>query len=161
MKRYLPSLPSCFGCSKENPRGIRLLIFEEDCRVQAEFKPSSGLSGFPGIVHGGISCTLLDEIMWWAAFAYSGKPVITGEISVKLFKPLLQEGSYNISAEIIKKERKHLAARGFIKDKDDIFCQSSGKYFYLRSQQAEKLIKPLKYQDAQGRIIPPELRYNI
>jgi len=161
MKKYFPSFPGCFACGKENPTGIRLSIFEEDGKIQAEFEPKPHLCGFPEIIHGGISSTVLDEIMWWASFAHSGKVVITGEITVRLLKPLLQEHIYNISAEIFEAKKRYIIVQGVIRNKEHIYCRAVGKYFFLPQNEAEKFKSSFKYQDAQGKAIPPELRYNI
>lgn len=161
MRKYLPSFPGCFACGKENPRGIKLAIFEEDGIIQAEFKPTADLAGFPGIMHGGISCTLLDEIMWYASFAHSKKTVVTGEITVRLLKPLMDHGAYIISAEVIEERRKYILVRGIIKGGNEIYCRASGKYFFLPRIKDEDFKKRFKYQDIEGKSIPEELRYII
>jgi len=161
MKKYFPSFPGCFACGKKNLTGIQLCIYEENGKIQAEFKPESHFCGFPEIIHGGISSTALDEIMWWAAFAHSGKVVVTGEITVRLVKPLLQQRTYNISAEIFEAKKKYIIAQGIIRDKENTYCRALGKYFFLPSDEAEKFKSSFKYQDARGEAIPPELRYTI
>ncbi len=161
MRKYLPSFPNCFACGKENPRGIKLAIFEEDGIIQAEFKSTADLAGFPGIIHGGISCTLLDEIMWYASFAHSKKTVVTGEITVRLSKPLMSQGTYTISAEVIEKRKKYILVQGIIKEGREIYCRASGKYFFLPQVKDEDFKKRFKYQDANGNLIPEKLRYII
>jgi uncharacterized protein (TIGR00369 family) len=161
MRKYLPSFPNCFACGKENPRGIKLAIFEENGIIQAEFKPTEDLAGFPGIIHGGISCTLLDEIMWYASFAHSKKTVVTGEITVRLSKPLMSQGTYTISAEVIEKRKKYILVQGIIKEGNEIYCRASGKYFILPQEKDEDFKKRFKYQDVNGDLIPEKLRYII
>lgn len=161
MKKFFPSFPGCFACGKENLRGIQLSVFEDEGKVQAEFKPQSHLCGFPEIIHGGISSTVLDEVMWWASYAHTGKVVITGEITVRLLKPLLQERAYNISAEIFEAKKKYVIAQGVIRDEENTYCRALGKYFFLPPDEAENFKNSFKYQDARGKPIPPELRYII
>lgn len=54
----------CFGCGEDNPVGLHL-VFEEraDGSVASRVELSADHSGEPGIVHGGIQATVLDEVM--------------------------------------------------------------------------------------------------
>lgn len=54
----------CFGCGEDNPDGLHL-VFEEhgDGSVTSQVTISAHHSGEPGIVHGGIQATVLDEVM--------------------------------------------------------------------------------------------------
>ena len=53
----------CFGCGQDNPIGLKLSFRCNEDRAEAEFTPDELHQGWPGIVHGGIICTLLDEAM--------------------------------------------------------------------------------------------------
>jgi len=46
------------------------------------------LDGAPGIIHGGIQGTLLDEAMCMAVYAKRGVGVVTGELTVRYRKPV-------------------------------------------------------------------------
>jgi acyl-coenzyme A thioesterase PaaI-like protein len=54
----------CFGCGEDNPIGLHL-HFEvlPSGAVQAKIRFGEELSGEPGIIHGGIQATVLDEVM--------------------------------------------------------------------------------------------------
>lgn len=54
----------CFGCGQDNPEGLHLTFQERpEGSVLAEVNLGPYLSGEPGIVHGGIQATILDEVM--------------------------------------------------------------------------------------------------
>lgn len=57
-------ISGCFGCGVKNPIGLRLEpVFDgERCRIEFEVRPEH--SGYPGLMHGGITCVLLDEVMY-------------------------------------------------------------------------------------------------
>lgn len=54
----------CFGCSPRNPIGLALNLRQlPGGEVSAETTFSEDYASYPGIVHGGIVCTLADEVM--------------------------------------------------------------------------------------------------
>lgn len=84
---------NCFGCGSQNPVGLHLNFYRlpDDDGAWAGWTPSSEYEGYNGMIHGGIICTLLDEIMAWSLYARSTwavtarmqtafrKPVVIGE----------------------------------------------------------------------------------
>jgi len=55
----------CFGCSPDNPIGLKLNFIEEAEYLTSEWQPSDHLQGYMNILHGGIQATLMDEIASW------------------------------------------------------------------------------------------------
>ncbi len=55
--------PDCFGCGRDNPHGLGLKLELRGAEVVSEFTPLPHHQGWPGIVHGGIICALLYELM--------------------------------------------------------------------------------------------------
>jgi uncharacterized protein (TIGR00369 family) len=78
---------SCFACGKDNPIGLKLQFRHEEGIAQAEFCASDEFEGYPGIIHGGIISTLLDEAMA-KAILHMGKKAVTAQLSTKLRKAL-------------------------------------------------------------------------
>lgn len=58
----------CFTCGQGNPIGLRLIFRREGETVKIKFIPGKLHQGLPGIVHGGIVSTILDEAMAYVAF---------------------------------------------------------------------------------------------
>lgn len=57
-----PNSRHCFVCGIQNPFGLRLRFADDgDSSVRAEFAVPEQFNGYPGIVHGGIVATILDE----------------------------------------------------------------------------------------------------
>ncbi|GIW42670.1 MAG: hypothetical protein KatS3mg076_3247 [Candidatus Binatia bacterium] len=77
----------CFGCGPANPVGLKLSFFETAEGVEAEYVAPPELEGAPGVVHGGIQATLLDEVLCMTAYAKLGKPVLTGELTIRYLVP--------------------------------------------------------------------------
>ena len=78
----------CFGCGPANPAGLRLEFFETEDGVEVEYVVPTDFAGAPGIVHGGIQATLLDEAMCMTAYAKAGTGVVTGELTVRYLRPV-------------------------------------------------------------------------
>ena len=52
----------CFVCGLENPAGLRLVFYETGPdEVKATYTPPAAFQGYPGVLHGGIVASLLDE----------------------------------------------------------------------------------------------------
>lgn len=62
MKSPQPNSKHCFVCGLSNPAGLRLRFYNTGAgEVTAEFSLPEQYQGYPGIVHGGIVASMLDE----------------------------------------------------------------------------------------------------
>jgi uncharacterized protein (TIGR00369 family) len=58
-----PNSAMCFVCGLENPAGLRLVFYETGAgEVTATYTPPDQFQGYPGVLHGGIIASLLDEV---------------------------------------------------------------------------------------------------
>ena len=76
----------CFGCGQANPRGLRLRFETEGDRVFTTFTPDETHQGYPGLLHGGILYSLLDETMGQTA-TFLQTWVMTGRLEVRYLAP--------------------------------------------------------------------------
>jgi acyl-coenzyme A thioesterase PaaI-like protein len=117
IKRQLNS--KCFGCGQENPIGLRLRFHSEGNIVKAHFTPTEFYQGYPGYLHGGIICAILDEAMGWAAYNLSsGSLAITSKAQVKFKRPLPIDEPLIITAFITRKTKKLIWTGATISRKD-------------------------------------------
>ncbi|HKV85505.1 MAG TPA: PaaI family thioesterase [Ktedonobacterales bacterium] len=72
----------CFACGQRNDIGLRLVFRREDEAIVTEYTPDARYQGFPGIVHGGVIATLLDETMSRTAMI-EGRWMMTGRLEVR------------------------------------------------------------------------------
>lgn len=54
---------NCFVCGPENPVGLRLTFRLEDGKCVSEFTPDENHVGYPGVVHGGMIYSAMDDVM--------------------------------------------------------------------------------------------------
>lgn len=69
-----PNSRGCFICGLDNPIGLKMVFHEdrEKQRVRAELSVPETYRSYPGVVHGGIVATILDETSGRALMAASG-----------------------------------------------------------------------------------------
>lgn len=56
-------LNHCFGCAHRNPAGLALELFESGKNIVCDFELSRLHESYPGVVHGGVTAAVLDEVM--------------------------------------------------------------------------------------------------
>jgi hypothetical protein len=63
----------CFACGDANPIGMHLDDIRRDGdQVLATLHPRPEFQSYPGVLHGGLSATALDEVMGYAAILLAG-----------------------------------------------------------------------------------------
>lgn len=93
-----PNSRHCFASGLENPIGLRLHIYETEAGVvESSYIAPEHFQSYPGVLHGGIVATLIDEIASRARlggdpanprFAFTGKLEIKYRKNVPIGKPL-------------------------------------------------------------------------
>jgi acyl-coenzyme A thioesterase PaaI-like protein len=87
----------CFICGLENPVGLKLMIYEvEPGMIETKYTAPEHFQSYPGILHGGIVATILDEISGraqmgdpaHARFMYTAKLEVKYRKNVPIGKPL-------------------------------------------------------------------------
>jgi acyl-coenzyme A thioesterase PaaI-like protein len=84
-----PNSKMCFICGLDNPVGLKLKIYElEPGVIETQFTAPEHFQGYPGVLHGGIVATILDEI---SGRAFMGDPLhprfmFTAKLEVKYRK---------------------------------------------------------------------------
>ncbi|MFN2340598.1 MAG: PaaI family thioesterase [Halanaerobium sp.] len=78
----------CFACGENNPISLAL-NFEEvnENKVRAEFRPGEYHQGYQGIIHGGLTATLLDEAMAHV-IGFKGIKAFTAELNIRYRKAI-------------------------------------------------------------------------
>lgn len=82
---------NCFVCGIENPIGLKAKFYSsQNDETIAVFASSEALQSYPGVLHGGISATILDETIGRAIMNKYGQNSfgVTIELSIKYKKPV-------------------------------------------------------------------------
>ncbi len=78
---------NCFACGTLNTNGLGLIIHLEPGRSWTELTLDRRFQGWDEIAHGGITTTILDEVMAWALVATDNWG-LTARLSVEFRKPV-------------------------------------------------------------------------
>jgi len=78
----------CFGCSQTNVHGLHLELEEDGDGVVCRWKPDARFQSWDGILHGGITATILDETAGWAVMRRFQRAAMTTRLDVKFLKPV-------------------------------------------------------------------------
>jgi acyl-coenzyme A thioesterase PaaI-like protein len=77
----------CFACGALNEHGIHLDLHVDGDRCWTELVLADRFQGWDGIAHGGIICTILDEVMAWS-LAATDNWGLTARLSVDFKRPV-------------------------------------------------------------------------
>lgn len=78
----------CFGCGPHNAIGLRMRFRREGDEVVTRFVAGPGYEGPPGILHGGLQATLIDELAAWTVVGLRQRMGFTTSLEVKLHRPV-------------------------------------------------------------------------
>jgi len=108
MKKQPNSL-HCFVCGIENPIGLNLKFYEvEDGIIETTFTAPEHLQGYPGILHGGIAASILDETSGRALMGDPSSPrfMFTGKLEIRYRKNIPIGKPLRIIGKSIKSRKK-------------------------------------------------------
>jgi acyl-coenzyme A thioesterase PaaI-like protein len=110
---------------------MQLRFRREGDRVCAQYRIPDRFHGAPGIAHGGIVATMLDEISCAAAVFVGDRFVVTGELTVRYERPVPVEATLVLDAAIVSAAHPRYAEiEARIRDGETVLARSTGKFFY-------------------------------
>jgi len=88
---------NCFACGTLNAGGLGLELHVEPGRSWVELALDRRFEGWEGVIHGGILCTILDEVMAWALvgednWGVTARMAVDFRRPVEVGKPIRAEG---------------------------------------------------------------------
>ena len=114
-----PNSRMCFLCGVENPVGLRMAIYDdaEHMQVVAPVTVSEQFQGYPGVVHGGIVATMLDEVAGRATLigGNGDELMVTVKLEVKYRQPTPTGTPLLVVGRLTQPGRSRARARGEIR----------------------------------------------
>jgi acyl-coenzyme A thioesterase PaaI-like protein len=131
---------TCFVCGPDNPRGLHLVFQRDGDRVVTTFTAPAEYGGYGAILHGGLTSTLLDEAMCWAAYGLLGELSMTTDLRVK-FLGLIRCGEpLTITGWISSRDALGAEARAEVRDAAGISrADAVAALRFVSARAAEKL----------------------
>ncbi len=146
MVHKLPSYKACFGCGRMNPIGLKLDIFWDDEKREAfsDFVLAKEYEGFEGVIHGGIVCTICDELCWWCIAADLKKCTVTAEMKVTFRRPMSSGKTYKGVAKVQKVQGRRIVAVCEIREGEKVCASGEGLFIALPDEQWERFLGELE-----------------
>lgn len=127
----------CFGCGVNNPIGLKLKFKEEAVGISAEYTPDPNFQGWPGLLHGGITATLLDEAMSNVAYR-TGKTCLTAVSTLRIRQPIPVDASLVVYARVTRQRSRLIETDGKVCLKDGtVVAEASAKQFVVENGAAK------------------------
>ena len=130
----------CFACGSLNTSGIGLILHVEQDRSWTELELAPRFQGWDGIAHGGIVCTLLDEVMAWA-LAGADNWGMTARMHVDFRRPVPLETPLRAEGWITRTRRRLIDTQGRLVDRTtgQELATSTGVYMAADAERKAEL----------------------
>ena len=128
-QRILLTPHNCFACGELNTHGLHLMLHAGGDRCWTELTLPDRFEGWEGIAHGGILCTILDEVMAWALIDHDVWGV-TARMSVEFRRPVPVGMAIRAEGRVVEVRRRLVTAEGLVIDPatGTLLARSEGTY---------------------------------
>lgn len=110
---------NCFGCAPGNNRGLRLRFTYRQQEARATVKLDRDYESFPGVLHGGVVSTILDESMGRAIFWSLGTPAVTVSLRVRFVSPMETGKIYVVRGRVTQPAGELVRAEAQLTSRDE------------------------------------------
>lgn len=144
---------NCFACGQLNVHGLRIELHAADGHCWTELALASRFEGWEGIAHGGILCTLLDEVMAWALVDQDSWGV-TARMSVAFKRPVPIGVPIRAEGWVVRARRRLLETEGHIVDGRTGEVLATSEATYIAADEETKHQLKAKYRFSVGAAAP-------
>jgi uncharacterized protein (TIGR00369 family) len=144
--RKQPNSRHCFLCGLENPQGLKLSFYEdEENRVIVHYVPQDQHQGYPGVLHGGIICAMLDETIG-RTLVREDIWAMTAELNVRFLKSVPLGQPLTVIGEMVRLRSRTMEGKGEIRLADNtVAATAEAKYFILSAAQTDQFRSELGF----------------
>lgn len=138
----LPWTKTCFVCGEANPHGLKGRSCIEGDRVVLTHVTREADLGYRHLVHGGISMTLLDEVMTWAAILTFKSACVAAELTTRLQQPVGVGQTIRVEGWIVRARSRLVETEGRIVDgRQTVLATAVGKYIPMPAGERHLCLK--------------------
>ena len=132
---------NCFACSPANRFGLQMKLFTDNRSVLSWLSVPEHMGGWNRIVHGGIVCTILDEIMGWAGLYFLKQITLTRTMTVEFINSVRVGENLKAEARVLDFDGKRTARTDaqVLNANGDLCATSSGTFTVVSPQVAKRL----------------------
>jgi uncharacterized protein (TIGR00369 family) len=119
----------CFACGELNEHGLHLVLHADAEGCWTELTLDSAFQGWEGVAHGGILCTILDEVMAWSVIGQDTWGV-TARMTVDFKRPVPVGIRLRAEGQVTSSNRRLLRTAGRLLDAGSgtLLATSEGTY---------------------------------
>lgn len=128
----------CYGCGQGNAQGLRMR-FEHlaDGSAECVYRAAEHLAGAPGVIHGGVQATLLDEVMGHAIHLAEPDPEgmdsVTVDFSLRYHRPAPVGEALTLRAKLLRAEgRDFFVAGEIVSPSGDVLTTAEARWRRVR-----------------------------
>jgi acyl-coenzyme A thioesterase PaaI-like protein len=137
VRRFELTPHNCFACGTLNATGMQLAIHVERDRSWTDLVLDRRFEGWDGIAHGGILCTVLDEVMAWALVGHDNWG-LTARLNVDFKRPANVGQSLHAEGWVVRSRRRLVETHGRITDAVTGSPIATGEALYLAAEPSRK-----------------------
>jgi acyl-coenzyme A thioesterase PaaI-like protein len=129
----------CFGCSQDNPIGLGLAFRPSGEGLRASFELTELYASYPGVAHGGLLATLLDETMGNVVALRRDRLAFTVTLRVKYLAPVRIGRRYEVHGRLTGEDGRLYRVEGEILDHHgESLAMATGSYRAMTAEQAAR-----------------------
>jgi uncharacterized protein (TIGR00369 family) len=132
--RKQPNSLHCFACGLDNAFGLQIHFYDNgDDEVHTNYTVPEHFQGYPGIVHGGILATILDELLGRAVMAQDQTNfMVSAKLTVRYRKPVPVSQPLKMIGKVLRRRGRIATARAEIRLSDGTLCaEAEGTLVHL------------------------------
>jgi acyl-coenzyme A thioesterase PaaI-like protein len=149
--RFEFSPHNCFACGTLNTQGLQLRLHVERGRSWTELTLEPRFEGWEGIAHGGILCTILDEVMAWALVGEDNWG-LTARMAVDFKRPAHVGRPLRADGWVTRTRRRLVETAGQIVDtgSSEVLATAEAVYLAADSERKRELQERYGFRLAPG-----------
>jgi len=154
MSQKQPSARYCFVCGVENEHGLHLKFYDTaPGRVETKWVVPEQFQGFPGIAHGGVLASVLDEAATRTILGANGsrRIVVTASLEVRYRKPVPLNAPLKVIGEINDDKGEIIHASSRIEDESGQIL-ASAKVVLMEAPSS--LLQTIELDPADWKVYP-------
>ena len=150
--RFAPH--DCFACGSLNVGGLQLVLHVEGATCWTELDLPERFQGWEGIAHGGIVCTILDEVMAWALVGQDAWG-LTARMTVEFKRPVPVGAHLRAEGRLGEARRRLLTTTGRLLDATTGQVLATAEALYVAAPPERKRELKRRYGFDEGQPLLP------
>jgi acyl-coenzyme A thioesterase PaaI-like protein len=130
----------CFACGELNEHGLRLQLHADESGCWTELVLPDRFQGWESVAHGGIACTILDEVMAWSVIG-RGTWGVTARLNAAFRRPIEIGRDLRAEGWVTDDRRRAIHTAGRIIDRasGEVLATADGVFMAVPAEQLAAL----------------------